>query len=347
MLTLLNGDALAMLRSLPAGSVDCCVTSPPYWGLRDYGVAGQIGQEASPEEFVTKLVAVFAEVRRVLKDDGTCWLNIGDSYAGNNGSGAVSQGHKQLTNSGSLTDAARRPRKFGMKPKDLVGIPWMVAFGLRAEGWYLRSDIIWAKRNCMPESVTDRPTRAHEYLFLLSKSPNYFYDHEAIKEPSIYDVDGTGTASRKARASELLKSHPTKERAGIRAAGFKDAAKMNGKHANKGRGHSKKHSGFTGKWDEMPKAEQCVGMRNKRSVWSVAPANYPEAHFATYPPDLIKPCILAGCPLGGVVLDPFGGSGTTGMVAIELGRKAILIELNPAYLPLIERRCATTPGLSL
>jgi site-specific DNA-methyltransferase (adenine-specific) len=242
-----------------------------------------------------------------------------------------------------------------------------VALALQADGWYLRSDIIWAKSNCMPESVTDRPTRSHEYIFLMTKSKKYFYDHEAIKEPCIYDVDGTGTQARKAR-SEGNKRLPTSERNGIRPikshqeftrdhpdraenskyknGGYKNATKFEGK--NKGneklRGHPRQQWDTTGFLDQASKQEQCTGMRNKRDVWMIAPANYPEAHFATFPPELIKPCILAGTKPGDIVLDPFAGSGTTGMVSIELGRKAVLIELNEKYIELIKQRTNTTVG---
>ena len=204
----------------------------------------------------------------------------------------------------------------GLPSKNLIGIPWRVALALQADGWYLRSDIIWAKRNCMPESVTDRPTRSHEYIFLLTKSPKYYYDAEAIKEPCIYDVDGTGTAARKARQKDDAKSLPTIERAGIRPGGFTHE-------------------------------EQCTGMRNKRDVWTVAPANYTGSHFATFPPDLIRPCVLAGTRPGDTVLDPFGGSGTTGQVALEYGRNAILIELQADYIPMIQARTNVTQGLGI
>lgn len=294
-LTIINGDCRFALKTLPDESVNCCVTSPPYWGLRNYGHAEQIGQEETPQAFVETMCKVFAEVRRVLRKDGTCWLNLGDSYAS---AWSVPGGNGRPVGAGSLANGKRadRPNRLvgGLKEKDLVGIPWRVALALQAEGWYLRSDIIWAKANCMPESVTDRPTRSHEYLFLLTKSPRYYYDHEAIKEPCIYDIEKR-----------------------------------------------------IGQPNFDNKAEQCTGMRNKRDVWTVAPANYPDAHFATYPPALITPCILAGCPVGGLVLDPFGGSGTTGMVALELGRRAVLVELNPDYTKLINARCATTPGLPL
>lgn len=351
-LSVLVGDCRAILRSLPDESVQCCVTSPPYWGLRDYGHADQIGQEATPEEFVQTMVEVFREVRRVLKADGTCWLNLGDSYAGYHGNKnheiptSATNGWTNGTNENLRTSSANRN---GLKPKDLIGIPWRVALALQADGWWLRSDIIWAKANCMPESVTDRPTRSHEYLFLLTKSASYYYNHEAIKEPCIYDVDGTGTEARKARQKDDAKSLPTAERAGIRPGGYKNSVNFDGKNkgAEKQRGHSRRHDGFNDRWDAMEKSEQCTGMRNKRDVWTVAPANYPEAHFATYPPALIQPCILAGTKPGDVVLDPFGGSGTTGQVALELGRKAVLIELNPDYEKLINKRTNITPGLAL
>lgn len=342
----LIGDALQLLTTLPAACVQCCVTSPPYFGLRDYGVPGQIGLEKTPGEYVANLQAVFAEVRRVLKPDGTLWLNLGDTYAA---SGRGGGGHSfQHDDVGTVISQqnSRRQAVAGYKPKDLIGIPWLVAFALRADGWWLRSDIIWAKRNCMPESVTDRPTRSHEYIFLLTKSASYFYDHNAIKEPCLYDVDGTGTAARKARAhgNKLL---PTTKINGIRPGGFKDAGKFAGKHGEKQHGHTRRHAGFNDRWDKIEREDQCSGRRNKRDVWQIAPANYPEAHFATFPPDLIKPCILAGSRPGDVVLDPFAGSGTTGLVALELGRKAILCELNPEYVKLIHQRCHVTQGLAL
>jgi DNA modification methylase len=349
-LKIITGDSRTDLRELAEQSVQCCVTSPPYWGLRDYGVAGQIGQESTPDEFVKTMVQVFREVWRVLKDDGTLWLNLGDSYASSNSS-EKSNKHPSRKQKGMPWRADYVPdrSRHGLKPKDLIGIPWRVALALQTDGWYLRSDIIWAKQNCMPESVTDRPTRSHEYLFLLSKSPKYYYDHEAIKEPCIYDVNGTGTAARKARQKTDDKSMPTAERNGMRPAGYKNSVNFEGKNkgAEKQRGHSRRHDGFNGRWDDMEKEEQCTGMRNKRDVWTIAPANYPDAHFATYPPDLIKPCILAGSRAGDIVLDPFGGSGTTGQVALELGRRAVLVELNPEYVKLIEQRCDTTRGLAL
>jgi DNA modification methylase len=349
-LIVIHGDALSSLKQLESESVQTCVTSPPYFGLRDYGIADQLGLERTPEEYVSRLLEIFREVRRVLTTDGVVWLNLGDSYAGSAQGWCKDKqaaGAKQKTNSGSLTYSpdniygkppnyisSRQPN--GLKPKDLIGIPWMVAFALRADGWFLRSDIIWAKANCMPESVTDRPTRSHEYIFLLSKSQTYYYNHEAIKEVCIYDLDGTGTEARKARQKPDAKSLPTAERHGIRQL-----------KPDKQRGHSRRHDGFNDRWDRMEKAEQCTGLRNKRDVWTIAPANFPDAHFATFPEKLVEPCILAGAPIGGVVLDPFAGSGTTGKVAIELGRKAILIEPKLEYISMIQRRCKTTIGLPL
>jgi DNA modification methylase len=359
MLTILQGDAWEkLLLEFPSESVQCCVTSPPYWGLRDYGTAtweggfkecshidasyegtrisnspiqlgstgsysiqyrnvcgkcgakridSQIGLEETPEQYVTKMVEVFREVRRVLKKDGTLWMNLGDSFVGGNN-----------TNNGGNANFGSQPGRDGMgetakskwtglRPKNLCGIPWRVAFALQADGWYLRSDIIWAKPNPMPESVTDRPTRAHEYLFLLSKNERYYYDAEAIREAN--QLSDTGWVKSRRRLNEIHGNGQTAQGV-IGTVGLTDL-----------------ESG-----------------RNKRSVWTVPTEPYAEAHFATFPPDLIKPCILAGTKPGDLVLDPFAGSGTTGAVAIELGRKAILIELNPAYIPLIKKRCAITPG---
>jgi DNA modification methylase len=460
-LSILQGDALEKLRELPDESVQCCVTSPPYWGLRDYGTAAweggeaecehkeagtdrgarkelpkppsgwaersqgkpfhiacgkcgarridsQLGLEKTPEEYVAKMVAVFREVKRVLRKDGTLWLNMGDSYASstkgynNNGErgSTLINGARPHVRSAYNDGCGRTARKVdpGLKEKDLCGIPWMLAFALRADGWYLRSDIIWAKPNPMPESVTDRPTKSHEYLFLLTKSAKYFYDNEAIKEPSSASYLNDGR----------WETGPTEENE-------KDGYELAG-----ARNPKRVHSVFNG--------ERKTSV-NKRSVWTVTTAPYPEAHFATYPPDLIKPGILAGTSAKGccaecgapwerivkksggttgkswhnhendlvvgqsggkasqagfetdyrvetlgwqptckcadirysgrgaikqpssiipcTVLDPFAGSGTTGMVALELGRKAILIELNPAYCKLIERRSNVTPGFAM
>jgi len=352
-LTILTGDSLEQLQLLESESVQCCITSPPYCGLRDYGMPGQMGLEATPELYVEKMVALFREVRRVLKDDGTVWLNLGDSYAGggNNRGNGSPLSDKQNSNraaigqvgnlrrgsgraDGIVTGESPRNRDgigkvYGCKPKDLVGIPWMTAFALRSDGWYLRSDIIWAKNNPMPESVTDRPTRSHEYIFLLSKSQRYFYDHEAIKEQGSLREDDRPFGQR-----SNGDHHGQSERV------YKPKA-------DKQRGHSRRHDGFDDRWDQMERDEQCSGMRNKRDVWTVATAPYKEAHFATFPPELIKPCVMAGSKPGDTILDPLFGSGTTGMVALELGRKCIGIELNPAYVELANQRCTVTIGLPL
>lgn len=367
-LRVLVGDCRKVLKELEPESVQCCVTSPPYWGLRDYGHAEQIGREATPENYVESIVASMRELWRVLKPDGTLWLNLGDSYAGSWGN-YVAEGStsaKALDKrrkdcygvkkppmasfragsgraDGKVDERGQRNRNgcpcpAGLKPKDLVGIPWRVAFALQADGWWLRSDIIWAKANCMPESVTDRPTRSHEYIFLLTKSERYFYDAEAIKEPA----SEADWESRIGRANLNNKLLPTEEINGIRM-----RVKYTPNKKDKRRGHSRRHDGFNDRWDHMEKAEQCAGMRNKRDVWTVASANYRETHFATFPAALISPCILAGSRPGDVVLDPFGGSGTTGATALALGRKAVLIELNPDYAKLIEQRTTTTLGLAL
>lgn len=399
------GDAALKMVNVGTETVQCCVTSPPYFGLRDYGVDGQIGQEKTPDDYVRNLVEVFREVKRALRSDGTLWLNLGDSYAGGGGfcatapSTATSKSGKYGTSGAAMRSVGRVA---GLKSKDLIGIPWRVALALQADGWYLRSDIIWHKPSVMPESVTDRPTKSHEHIFLLTKAENYFYDADAIREQC-----AESSAERAAYGwngkmvftdGEEIRSQP-------------DPVAQMGE-----------------RW--------CPAMRNKRDVWTVPPANYNGAHFATYPPELIKPCILAGtsahgccvrcgapytrlvekgepdlehqracggdkngeyhgeatkdyaqggaqdasatkarilagmrerkttgwkqtCPSGDCwkgappevipckVLDPFGGSGTTGEVALELGRSCILIELNPANVKLCKQRCHITPGLQL
>lgn len=331
------GDCRDVLRQLAQGGarVQTCVTSPPYWGLRDYGVAGQIGLEATPEEYVARMVDVFRLVRDVLADDGTLWLNLGDSYAGG-GRGGGSEDCKQRTNVGSLIKAPKWSAAGNLKPKDLVGIPWMVAFALRADGWYLRSDVIWNKPNPMPESVTDRPTKSHEYIFLLAKSERYHYDAEAIREPA--------THPSIARWSQNIEAQAGSDRVPGKTNGRMKA--VGGPRKEKQRGHSRRHAGFDDRWDHMSKAEQAAMGRNKRSVWTITTKPYSEAHFATYPPELIEPCILAGSRPGDIVLDPFFGSGTTGEVAERLGRWWIGIELNPEYGKLAARRTAQT-GMQL
>jgi len=352
-LEILQGDVSERLDDIPDETVQCCVTSPPYWGLRDYGTAtweggdagcehkppnqprtdrprngltggleymasqdasyketcgkcnarrvdGQLGLEATPEEFIEKMVAVFREVRRVLRKDGTLWLNLGDSYAsGEVGRHDVRPGAvigNAVVGAGKFTDGPRRQQKRppGLKPKDLVGIPWRVALALQADGWWLRQDIIWHKPNPMPESVTDRCTKAHEYLFLLTKSARYYYDAEAIAEAT----GRIGGASRAFGASKQV-------------------------------GTLRQDIGNT---------FVDTGTRNRRSVWTVPSAPYPEAHFATFPPALVEPCVLAGSKPGDLVLDPFLGSGTTAEVALKLGRRAIGIELNPEYVKLCHKR---------
>jgi DNA modification methylase len=319
---ILNGDCIEMMKTIPSRSVNCCVTSPPYFGLRDYGHEGQIGLEETPEAFVQKMVEVFREVNRVLRDDGTLWLNLGDSYAGSgkgrNGDGSpnVDPLSKQATSAGTIIGKLIKSQTPDCKPKDLIGIPWRVAFALQADGWYLRQDIIWHKPNPMPESVTDRCTKAHEYIFLLSKSARYFYDHSATMEPAQYGEQHAAKAT---------------------------SWGTNRKHPNK---TNLREYAFAGDNHTCHKAADGSYSRNKRSVWTVTTKPYKGAHFATFPPDLVRPCILAGCPTGGTVLDPFGGSGTTGQVAMEEGRKSILCELNPEYVQLMNQRLnGVTPSL--
>jgi DNA modification methylase len=313
---ILIGDVREQLKQLADQSVNCVVTSPPYWGLRDYGNDGQIGLEQEPEDFINELVSVFREVKRVLRDDGTLWLNIGDSYSGSGKGTAGNLGKKH--NERHLEHKTGGLIPMGTKPKDLVGIPWMLAFALRADGWYLRQDIIWHKPNPMPESVRDRCTKAHEYIFLLSKSPKYYFDIEAMKEPAKYPFDNRA-ARADSRAGTSMNSVGGKT--GIRFGGNKYGDSDDPKHATK--------SG---------NEYVATGTRNKRSVWSVTTRPFKGAHFATFPPALIEPCILAGCPEGGTVLDPFFGAGTTGLVAQRHNRKWIGCELNPEYAAIAQAR---------
>lgn len=298
------GDALHELRGMPSNSVHVCVTSPPYWNMRDYGIDGQMGLEKTPHEYVKKMVELFREVRRVLKDDGTLWLNLGDSYCGggNYRGNKSTLSSKQASNRGAVGQNAKfeanNYKSETIKPKDLIGIPWRVAFGLQEDGWYLRQDIIWAKPNPMPESVTDRCTKSHEYLFLLSKSPRYYFDHEAIKEPSKHGVKPAGN-KRQPNAGRITKEG----------------------------------------WALDPK-RSVPQFRNRRSVWAVVPQPFRGAHFATFPPNLIEPCILAGSREGDLVLDPFSGAGTTGVVCKRTGRNFIGIELNPTYAEMAIKRIA-------
>lgn len=290
----IEGDALTVLRTLPDVSVRCCATSPPYWGLRDYGIEGQLGLERTPEEYVEKLVRVFREVRRVLTKDGTLWLNLGDTFTSvrwgkGRGPAPTNTGNKK-----AITQSRIVP---GLQPKQLIGIPWRVAFALQADGWWLRSDIIWAKPNPMPESVTDRPTKAHEYVFLLAKSERYYYDAKAVKEPA---------------NPANYRANPT-----LRAVAP---------------GQTRQ-----GKLDARRGEVQCQ-TRNLRSVWTISTEAFSEAHFATFPKALVERCLIAGSSPGDYILDPFAGAGTTGLVALRLGRSFIGIELNPQYAEMARRR---------
>lgn len=371
---LIIGDARQALHSVPDESVQCVVTSPPYWGLRDYGANGQIGLEATPDDFVAALVGVFREVRRVLKPDGTLWLNLGDCYAtgagkvGNhpgggeqgarwrgdvdrirddkrgyrgdrlaNGRGdqpavqrnkrpSVPRGghegkHGYLGKVGPATQPNRMPIEV-LKPKDLVGIPWRVAFALQADGWWLRSDIVWSKPNPMPESVTDRPTKSHEYLFLLTKSERYFYDAAAVREPCVSgDVSGDGPEYAPPGGGPPHKGLRNRGAAGNKARVYGD---------ERGRPGSHLASGVP--WDGTK------GYRNRRSVWTVATQPFPDAHFATFPEQLVLPCILAGSRAGDTVLDPFNGAATTGVVALKNGRNYVGCEVNPQYVVMSRKR---------
>ena len=301
---ILPGDCIDSLKQLPDAFVNTCVTSPPYYGLRDYGEEGQIGQEETPQQYIDKMVEVFAQIRRVLRDDGTLWLNLGDSYAGSNGNGYRQsiQTTNPNTEDNEDTDLRKKMNRkdVGFKKKDLMGIPWRVAMALQEEGWYLRQDIIWAKPNPMPESVTDRCTKSHEYIFLMSKNPDYYFDYEAIRERSVAKLD-------KKFLSPI--------------GGKKDPNKPGSYSGN---------------------APENDGFRNKRSVWNVnvTAKNYEGAHFAVYPEELIVPCVLAGAPEDGIVIDPFFGAGTTGVVAVKNGRKYIGCELNPEYIEVAQKRLA-------
>lgn len=314
---ILNNDCRIALKALDSESVNCCVTSPPYFGLRDYGVDGQIGLETSIDEYVAHLVNVFREIRRILRNDGTLWLNIGDSYAGyGKGAWDIPDDEKKRRGVKETYSPRKNPvvgrqadfkvergkgldRRFGLKNKELMGIPWRVAFALQSDGWYLRQDIIWHKPNAMPESVTDRCTKSHEYLFLFSKSPKYYFDSDAIKESAVGNP--SGNKARKLRPNTDVLN------IGNQAGSIP--------------------------WDGAEK-------RNRRSVWSVTTKPFKGAHFAVFPEELITPCIMAGCPRNGVVIDPFMGSGTTAVVAKATERSCIGVELNPEYVSIINQRLA-------
>lgn len=291
---ILQGDCRAWLREMPSASVDCVVTSPPYLGLRDYGHPDQIGLEDSLDGYTAELVELFRGVKRVLKPTGTVWLNLGDRYA-RHGGRQQKWGHKH----GAVTGHWTNPPK-GLKDKDLMGVPWRVAFALQADGWWLRRDIIWEKPNAQPENVRDRPVCSHEYLFLFSQSLTYHYDYLAVREPVVRTGRTSGNVKRKVADGE--------------------------------RSRLSTHMGSSIPWEDKD------GLRHRRSVWSIPTKAYGGGHFATYPVDLVLPCIRAGCPEGGVVLDPFGGAGTTAVAARQVGRRAALIELNPDYVGMIEAR---------
>jgi DNA modification methylase len=326
---ILIGDVRERLREMPDESVHCVVTSPPYWGLRDYGVDGQIGMERTLGEHLAVMVDVFREVRRVLRKDGTAWVNYGDCYANTpvgrfNGGGfkdtSAKTGGRDMSgvaSSGSLDKLGGS----GLKPKDLCMVSNRLAIALQEDGWWVRSEIIWHKPNPMPESIKDRPWSSHEKIWLLSKSDRYWYDANAVRIPA-------------ARPDWMYETPTTP--------GNKDrndgGCTQRKPRSDKQRGHSRRHAGFNERWDQMSREEQQANGANLRNVWSIATHPFADAHFATFPPDLIEPCIKAGCPEGGTVLDPFGGSGTTGLVADRLKRNAILIELNPEYAAMAEKR---------
>ena len=304
--TTLIGDCRETLKQLPNGCINTCITSPPFYALRDYQEENQIGLEKTPDEYVEELVKVFREVKRVLREDGNLWLNLGDTYSSHKDCKSISQtlsigtGSEQahvIDKGRSASRDSKMLKEQGLKNKELIGIPWKVAFALREDGWYLRQDIIWSKKNTMPESVKDRCTKSHEYIFLMTKNPTYYYDNEAIKEDS--------------------------KSAGKKSDGFKGR-----------QGGAEYHATSGGIGSE----EKVYNKKNKRSVWTVATRPFKDAHFAVFPPDLIEPMVLAGCPEKGIVLDPFMGSGTTGMVAQSLGRSWIGCELNPEYVEMQRKR---------
>lgn len=362
--TIRVGDCRNLLEAMPDESVNCVVTSPPYWGLRDYGVVGQIGMERTLGEHLEILVGVFNEVRRVLRKDGTCWVNYGDCYATTpNGRGAVDakaaggddrtfrdkpfstigpiiQHEERHANRGTGKEGYR-PVSTGrvvagglLKAKDLCMVANRLAIALQDSGWWVRSEIIWSKPNPMPESVTDRPACQHEKIFMLTKSQKYWYDAEAVRRP-MAEV----SVSRLGQDLENQKGS-------ARANGGK---KTNGKmkavgKVDKQRGHSRRHAGFIARWDAVPKDEQTASA-HLRNVWTIPTAAFSEAHFATFPPALVEPCVKAGCPTGGIVLDPFGGAGTVGLVADRLGRDALMFELNPAYAEIARKRLLNDGGM--
>ena len=298
-MSILHGCCIEILKTLKEKSIHSCVTSPPYFGLRDYGTQGQIGLETTPEEYISKILEVFSQVKRVLRDDGTLWLNLGDSYWNNFGGGSstMTTGNSQAV---KTRGRSNKPKHSYLKIKDLIGIPWLVALALQKDGWYLRQDIIWHKPNSLPESVTDRCSKSHEYIFLLSKSPKYYFDNKSIKVP----MSANSTPSKSVRGKNPSSNAPLGQ-------------------------PNQLGSGSRGCDD---------GLVNKRSVWTVTTKPFKEAHFATFPIDLIEPCIIAGCPENGTVLDPFFGAGTTGIVCIKNKRNYLGIELNQDYIDIAKKR---------
>lgn len=384
---ILKGDCLETLKQLKDKSINTCITSPPYWGLRDYGNDEQLGLEQTPSQYVENLVKVFREVKRVLRDDGTIWLNLGDSYAGNN-SRASNNGRAGYGNprEGVFTKSGK-----GLKQKDLVGIPWRVALALQEDGWYLRQDIIWHKPNPMPESVKDRCTKAHEYIFLLSKSPKYYFDNESIKEDCVtkptkknvnknhgkYKTQENESAHRQGihskRGDKLIRERTKlpKQKDLVEFLKSKTSAKLLANNSDipltkiehwfradeAGFAYPsiedwKKIRDYIDDWsNDFASIDRSLthyelktdgvvqkNKKNKRSVWTVSTKSFKGAHFATFPIDLIEPCVLAGCPKGGIVLDPFAGSGTTGIVSVNNNRNACLLELSDEYIKIAKDR---------
>lgn len=341
---IITADCISGMSAVFSGNVQCCVTSPPYYGLRDYGTDAQIGAESSPELYIEHIVEMARQVRRVLREDGVFWLNLGDSYY--NYRPGLGQRLSKQSLSKTLQDlpstCARRGTKLaGFKEKDRMMIPARCALALWEDGWYLRDEIVWFKRNPMPESVTDRTTKAHEFIYMLTKSKDYYYDQEAILEPAAYDgrIDTMMKGSRKYCDGELIGQSPN------------TLSKKGGERWPKKLAYNQKHDSYgpNGQaFNSIHAMEGGIPARNKRSVWDVTTVNCPDEHFAPFPPDLIKPCILAGSRIGDTILDPCAGRGTTGMVANELGRNAILIEINPKYAEMCRRNISdTTPGLPL
>jgi DNA modification methylase len=352
-----QGDALEVLRTFPDEFVNCCVTSPPYYGLRDYGINGQIGLEETPEQYVQKLVDIFREVKRILKNDGILWLNLGDTYYNFKGYNDYStkqtianhEGHKMNNPCGKRNSILPN-----LKGKDLIGIPWMVAFALRTDGWYLRQDIIWSKPNPMPESVKDRCTKSHEYIFLLSKSQKYYYNQEEIMEVAT-GFDGRKDTMMKG-STKYKNSTQTFAKRGHERWKYKNlqdkGQSTHTMHENRAMGgEGNGFVGHSGNFDlngnPLYHLKDGVPVRNKRSVWEINTQPFKEAHFAVFPEELIEPCIKAGCPETGIVLDPFIGSGTTGLVAKKQNKNFIGIELNPKYIKIANNRLYRELGWTL